>query len=214
MFDGEAALAAIQERSRRSPGDVVVHPRRGPGGRPRHARDAVADGALVGQGLGDSIGLVTDGRFSGGTTAGGGPRQRRRRGSADRSRWSRNGDTHHHRRRRNELFLHPRGPTTGSAARRTRWRPPAPATPAASSPSTPRTRRAGEPGRGARRRRVTLPSGRPDEHRPRCGQSSPVDASAFAALACASGGPCRGRPGFPCGDRPCAFPSGPSRGAC
>ena len=42
-------------------------PQRGPRRRPRHARDARGHGALVGEGLGEHVALLTDGRFSGAT---------------------------------------------------------------------------------------------------------------------------------------------------
>ena len=50
------------------PGDVVVIRYEGPERRARHARDARASpAAIVGAGLGDSVALITDGRFSGAT---------------------------------------------------------------------------------------------------------------------------------------------------
>jgi dihydroxy-acid dehydratase len=67
VFDGEeACFAAIQER-RIKPGDVVVIRGEGPVGGPGMREMLAVTAALVGQGLGDSIGLITDGRFSGGT---------------------------------------------------------------------------------------------------------------------------------------------------
>jgi dihydroxy-acid dehydratase len=67
VFDGEeACFAAIQKRDIR-PGDVVVIRGEGPVGGPGMREMLSVTAALVGQGLGDSIGLVTDGRFSGGT---------------------------------------------------------------------------------------------------------------------------------------------------
>ena len=43
-------------------------PLRGPGRRPRHARDAAASPPrIVGEGLGEAVALITDGRFSGAT---------------------------------------------------------------------------------------------------------------------------------------------------
>src|SRR5262249_34858022 len=67
VFDGEeACFAAIQER-RIKPGDVVVIRGEGPVGGPGMREMLSVTAALVGQGLGESIGLVTDGRFSGGT---------------------------------------------------------------------------------------------------------------------------------------------------
>ena len=67
VFDGEeACFAAIQER-RIKAGDVVVIRGEGPVGGPGMREMLAVTAALVGQGLGDSIGLITDGRFSGGT---------------------------------------------------------------------------------------------------------------------------------------------------
>src|SRR5438270_7847476 len=67
VFDGEeACFAAIQER-RIKPGDVVVIRGEGPVGGPGMREMLSVTAALSGQGLGESIGLITDGRFSGGT---------------------------------------------------------------------------------------------------------------------------------------------------
>jgi dihydroxy-acid dehydratase len=67
VFDGEeACFAAIGER-RIKPGDVVVIRGEGPVGGPGMREMLSVTAALVGQGLGESIGLITDGRFSGGT---------------------------------------------------------------------------------------------------------------------------------------------------
>ena len=67
VFDGEeAAFAAVQARQIR-PGDVVVIRGEGPRGGPGMREMLAVTAALVGQGLGDSIALVTDGRFSGAT---------------------------------------------------------------------------------------------------------------------------------------------------
>ena len=49
------------------PGDVVVIRYEGPVGGPGMQEMLAVTGALVGEGLGDSVGLLTDGRFSGGT---------------------------------------------------------------------------------------------------------------------------------------------------
>jgi dihydroxy-acid dehydratase len=48
-------------------GDVVVIRYEGPKGGPGMREMLSPTAALVGQGLGDSVGLITDGRFSGGT---------------------------------------------------------------------------------------------------------------------------------------------------
>jgi dihydroxy-acid dehydratase len=67
VFDGEeACFAAIQQR-RIVPGDVVVIRGEGPVGGPGMREMLSITGALMGQGLGDCVGLITDGRFSGGT---------------------------------------------------------------------------------------------------------------------------------------------------
>ncbi len=67
VFDGEeACFEAIQKRAIKA-GDVVVIRGEGPVGGPGMREMLSVTAALVGQGLGDSIGLITDGRFSGGT---------------------------------------------------------------------------------------------------------------------------------------------------
>jgi dihydroxy-acid dehydratase len=67
VFDGEeASFAAIQKREIKA-GDVVVIRGEGPVGGPGMREMLAVTAALVGQGLGDSVGLITDGRFSGGT---------------------------------------------------------------------------------------------------------------------------------------------------
>ncbi len=67
VFDGEeACFEAIQAR-KIVPGDVVVIRGEGPVGGPGMREMLSITGALMGQGLGDSVGLITDGRFSGGT---------------------------------------------------------------------------------------------------------------------------------------------------
>jgi dihydroxy-acid dehydratase len=67
VFDGEEACAAAIERREIKPGDVVVIRGEGPVGGPGMREMLAVTAALVGQGLGESISLVTDGRFSGGT---------------------------------------------------------------------------------------------------------------------------------------------------
>jgi len=67
VFDDEqSALAAIMER-RIKPGDVMVLRYLGPKGAPGMPEMLAPTSALIGQGLGESVGLITDGRFSGGT---------------------------------------------------------------------------------------------------------------------------------------------------
>jgi len=67
VFDSEdAAMAAILGR-RIKPGDVIVIRYEGPKGGPGMREMLAPTSALIGLGLGDSVGLITDGRFSGGT---------------------------------------------------------------------------------------------------------------------------------------------------
>jgi dihydroxy-acid dehydratase len=67
VFDGEeACFAAVQARTIR-PGDVVVIRNEGPVGGPGMREMLSVTGAIVGAGLGDSVVLITDGRFSGAT---------------------------------------------------------------------------------------------------------------------------------------------------
>ncbi|MFQ6028159.1 MAG: dihydroxy-acid dehydratase [Dehalococcoidia bacterium] len=60
----EPAFQAIQRREI-SPGDIVVIRYEGPKGGPGMREMLAVTGALIGQGLGDSVALITDGRFSG-----------------------------------------------------------------------------------------------------------------------------------------------------
>ena len=67
VFDSEdAAMQAIMDRAIRA-GDVVVIRYEGPRGGPGMREMLAPTSALIGQGLGESVGLITDGRFSGGT---------------------------------------------------------------------------------------------------------------------------------------------------
>jgi dihydroxy-acid dehydratase len=67
VFDSEeACFAAVKER-RIEPGDVVVIRYEGPSGGPGMREMLHVTAALMGEGLGDSVALVTDGRFSGAT---------------------------------------------------------------------------------------------------------------------------------------------------
>jgi dihydroxy-acid dehydratase len=67
VFDSEeACIRAIFGRAIR-PGDVVIIRYEGPKGGPGMREMLSPTSALIGAGLGDSVGLVTDGRFSGGT---------------------------------------------------------------------------------------------------------------------------------------------------
>jgi dihydroxy-acid dehydratase len=67
VFDSEDdAMAAIMDR-KITHGDIVVIRYEGPKGGPGMREMLAPTSALVGQGLGESVGLITDGRFSGGT---------------------------------------------------------------------------------------------------------------------------------------------------
>jgi dihydroxy-acid dehydratase len=67
VFDSEpAAMKAILAKKIR-PGDVLVIRYEGPKGGPGMQEMLAPTSALIGQGLGESVGLLTDGRFSGGT---------------------------------------------------------------------------------------------------------------------------------------------------
>ncbi len=67
VFDSEeAAFAAVQQRKIKA-GDVVVIRYEGPKGGPGMREMLAVTGAIVGQGLGESVALLTDGRFSGAT---------------------------------------------------------------------------------------------------------------------------------------------------
>ncbi len=67
VFNGEeASFEAIQKKKIKA-GDVVVIRYEGPKGGPGMREMLAITAALVGQGLGESVGLITDGRFSGGT---------------------------------------------------------------------------------------------------------------------------------------------------
>ena len=67
VFDGEeAAFAAVGAGAIRA-GDVVVIRYEGPAGGPGMREMLAVTAALVGAGLGDSVALLTDGRFSGAT---------------------------------------------------------------------------------------------------------------------------------------------------
>jgi dihydroxy-acid dehydratase len=67
VFDGEeAAMAAVLAREIRA-GDVVVIRNEGPAGGPGMREMLSVTAALVGEGLGETVALITDGRFSGAT---------------------------------------------------------------------------------------------------------------------------------------------------
>jgi dihydroxy-acid dehydratase len=62
----EACLEAILDK-KINPGDVIVIRYEGPKGGPGMREMLAPTSAIIGAGLGDSVGLITDGRFSGGT---------------------------------------------------------------------------------------------------------------------------------------------------
>jgi len=64
--DEQSALAAILDGAIKS-GDVMVLRNLGPKGAPGMPEMLAPTSALIGAGLGESVGLITDGRFSGGT---------------------------------------------------------------------------------------------------------------------------------------------------
>jgi dihydroxy-acid dehydratase len=67
VFDSEnACMQAIMAKSIKA-GDVIVIRYEGPRGGPGMQEMLAPTSALIGQGLGESVGLLTDGRFSGGT---------------------------------------------------------------------------------------------------------------------------------------------------
>ncbi len=67
VFDGEEACFAAIKAEKVKAGDILVIRGEGPVGGPGMREMLSITGALTGQGLGESVGLITDGRFSGGT---------------------------------------------------------------------------------------------------------------------------------------------------
>lgn len=67
VFDGEFELIAGIQNKRVKPGDVVVIRNVGPRGAPGMPEMLKPTSAIIGAGLGKSVALITDGRFSGGT---------------------------------------------------------------------------------------------------------------------------------------------------
>jgi len=67
VFDSEEACLEAILKGRVQHGDVIVIRYEGPKGGPGMREMLSPTSALIGAGLGDSVGLVTDGRFSGGT---------------------------------------------------------------------------------------------------------------------------------------------------
>jgi dihydroxy-acid dehydratase len=67
VFDSEESCFAAVKARAIQPGDVVVIRYEGPAGGPGMREMLHVTGALVGEGLGDEVALITDGRFSGAT---------------------------------------------------------------------------------------------------------------------------------------------------
>ncbi|HRK56623.1 MAG TPA: dihydroxy-acid dehydratase [Burkholderiaceae bacterium] len=67
VFDSEDAAMEAILADRIKPGDVLVIRYEGPKGGPGMREMLSPTAALIGKGLGESVGLITDGRFSGGT---------------------------------------------------------------------------------------------------------------------------------------------------
>ncbi|GAA3551382.1 dihydroxy-acid dehydratase [Nonomuraea rosea] len=65
VYDSEAACTAAIDAGLIVPGDVIVVRYEGPAGGPGMREMLSITGPLVGRGLGDTVALVTDGRFSG-----------------------------------------------------------------------------------------------------------------------------------------------------
>jgi len=67
VFDSEDDAMEAILADRIKPGDVLVIRYEGPKGGPGMREMLSPTSALIGKGLGESVGLITDGRFSGGT---------------------------------------------------------------------------------------------------------------------------------------------------
>ncbi|HLT88061.1 MAG TPA: dihydroxy-acid dehydratase [Sphingobacterium sp.] len=67
VFDGEQDLAKGVASGRVKPGDVIVIKNEGPKGAPGMPEMLKPTSLIIGAGLGKSVALITDGRFSGGT---------------------------------------------------------------------------------------------------------------------------------------------------
>jgi dihydroxy-acid dehydratase len=67
VFESEEAAMAAVTAGEIQPGDVVVIRNEGPAGGPGMREMLAVTAALVGEGLGDDVALITDGRFSGAT---------------------------------------------------------------------------------------------------------------------------------------------------
>ena len=67
VFDSEESCLEAILANRIRPGDVIVIRYEGPKGGPGMREMLAPTSAIIGAGLGDTVGLITDGRFSGGT---------------------------------------------------------------------------------------------------------------------------------------------------
>jgi dihydroxy-acid dehydratase len=67
VFESEEEAMAAATAGRIAPGDIVVIRNEGPAGGPGMREMLAVTAALVGQGLGEDVALITDGRFSGAT---------------------------------------------------------------------------------------------------------------------------------------------------
>lgn len=67
VFESEESCLDAILAGRVAPGDIVVIRYEGPRGGPGMREMLAPTSAIIGAGLGDSVGLITDGRFSGGT---------------------------------------------------------------------------------------------------------------------------------------------------
>jgi dihydroxy-acid dehydratase len=67
VFDSEESCLESILAGKISRGDVIVIRYEGPRGGPGMREMLAPTSAIIGAGLGDSVGLITDGRFSGGT---------------------------------------------------------------------------------------------------------------------------------------------------
>jgi dihydroxy-acid dehydratase len=67
VFESEEDSLAAILANKINPGDILVIRYEGPKGGPGMREMLAPTSAIIGAGLGDSVGLITDGRFSGGT---------------------------------------------------------------------------------------------------------------------------------------------------
>jgi dihydroxy-acid dehydratase len=67
VFESEESCLEAVLANQINPGDIIVVRYEGPKGGPGMREMLAPTSAIIGAGLGDSVGLITDGRFSGGT---------------------------------------------------------------------------------------------------------------------------------------------------